>query len=260
MPSITLLRLKFPLNTAEAVQQLIGCKETLHVAEATRNKDSDGEDNDFDNGDENEDDSMIDGDAERYEYAGTPRQRCADEVDSDDGDDDISFVRLTPEQEVTLRARLAEVYPNFEPVMFSVFDAGHALHVSHPERMMKNGKDPTMPQHRPAFSPAAAFPIWYFFYGTLAEPEILAKVLETDDIPPLKAASVKGYKLGKMESYKVLEEVEDAESKVDGWAFSVANEEDATKLAIYETGAYASVDVRIQLEDGECIGRTFVRS
>ena len=103
--------------------------------------------------------------------------------------------------------------------------------------------------------------MWYFFYGTLADPETLAKVLETDDIPPLEHASVKGYKLGEMGSYKVLEEVEVGEVvEVIGRAFLVANEEDATKLAIYETGAYASVDVSIQLETGECVGRTFVKA
>jgi len=145
--------------------------------------------------------------------------------------------------------------------MFCHFDAGHALHVSHAERMIKNGKDPTMPQHRPIFLPTTAFPMWYFFYGTLADPHTLAKVLETDDIPLLKAASVYGYKLGEMGSYKVLEEVEDGEEvEVVGSAFLVANEEDATKLAIYETGAYALMDVSIQLEAGECVGRTFVKA
>jgi len=94
----------------------------------------------------------------------------------------------------------------------------------------------------------------------IAKPNILAKVLETDDVPPLEPASVKGYKLGEIGSYKVLEEVEDGESEVAGWAFRVANEEDATKLAIYETGAYASVDVSIQLEDRDCVGRTFVKA
>ena len=102
--------------------------------------------------------------------------------------------------------------------------------------------------------------MWYFFYGTLADPEVLAKVLETDDVPPPEPAIVQGYKLGEMGSYKVLEEVEDSESEVAGWAFRVANEEDATKLAIYETSAYASVDVSIQLEDRDCVGRTFVKA
>jgi len=144
--------------------------------------------------------------------------------------------------------------------MFCHFDAGHALHVSHAERMVRAGKDPTMPQHRSSCSPTTAFPMWYFFYGTLADPEVLAKVLETDDVPPLEPAIVQGYKLGEMGSYKVLEEVEDSESEVAGWAFRVANEEDATKLAIYETSAYASVDVSIQLEAGECVGRTFIKA
>ena len=68
MPSIIFLQLDYPLDTAEAVQQLIGCEETLSVSEATRNKDSDGEDDDHDTEDDRDHGKVGHEDAERYGY------------------------------------------------------------------------------------------------------------------------------------------------------------------------------------------------
>ena len=75
MPSITFLRLEYPLDTPEAVQRLIGCEETLPVSEATRNQDSDEEDDDYDTEGDQDSDKMSDDGAGRYDRAETPHPK-----------------------------------------------------------------------------------------------------------------------------------------------------------------------------------------
>ncbi|MCJ1377002.1 hypothetical protein MMC17_000092 [Xylographa soralifera] len=61
------------------------------------------------------------------------------------------------------------------------------------------GIDATLPQHRPStatpFLPAQdQFPVWYFFYGTLADPGVLAAQLRLggEEAPVLRSARVRG--------------------------------------------------------------------
>ncbi|KAH9985004.1 hypothetical protein F4779DRAFT_322317 [Xylariaceae sp. FL0662B] len=93
------------------------------------------------------------------------------------------------------------------------------------------GIDATMPQHRPnhsktVFAPAQnEYPVWYFFYGTLAEEEKLRWLLETD--PVYSSATVRGGFLktwaGK---YKALvDSPSDKETVVNGRACLIATPE-----------------------------------
>lgn len=117
------------------------------------------------------------------------------------------------------------------------------------------GKDPTMPQHRPESSickpTPVHFPKWYFFYGTLAERDILARVLDVSEISQecLFPATVKGGAIKTWQNkYKAL--VDEPGGVVAGRAYQVASAEHEDKLRVYETENYEVVeaDMDISLE------------
>jgi gamma-glutamylcyclotransferase (GGCT)/AIG2-like uncharacterized protein YtfP len=89
----------------------------------------------------------------------------------------------------------------------------------------------------------------YLFYGSLQEPVNLQKILDFASLPTLRPAQVSGYKLKLWGTYPAA--VEDAESSITGLAFEVKTEEDAEKLARYETNSYdiASCTIRVQEAD-----------
>ncbi|THY35801.1 hypothetical protein D6D01_01011 [Aureobasidium pullulans] len=124
-------------------------------------------------------------------------------------------------------------------------------------------KEPTLPQYRP-YKPTDLiqqnqFPIYYFFYGTLAESEILQRVLELgEQVPVLQKAYVKGAEIKMMGRYRGLEDSE-VEARVDGWAFLVEDEGQEMKLRVYETRMYEVVrcDVWLVGEGGVVKGLTF---
>lgn len=128
------------------------------------------------------------------------------------------------------------------------------------------GLDATMPQHRLSSSPVPTqdeYPVWYFFYGTLADPTVLTRHLALTEPPVLVPASVRGGRLktwgGK---YKAL--VDDAQASVSGGAFLVRSREHEDALRFYETDKYEVVRCRIFMDDdtgggGACLrhGLTF---
>jgi hypothetical protein len=94
------------------------------------------------------------------------------------------------------------------------------------------------------------YPVWYFFYGTLAKPDFLAQLFGS---PPgiehvLVPAHIEGGKLrtwgGK---YKAL--VDCSGRRVDGWVFEVESEEQEEVLCMYETAKYEVIRVRIEVEE-----------
>lgn len=133
------------------------------------------------------------------------------------------------------------------------------------------GKDTTLPQFRPqdphllSASPYFGrtqneFPVWYFFYGTLASVPKLCTLLplSRDDIPILYEASVTGVKMetwgnGK---YKALVNGPE-ESCVEGSAYHVMSEEHEDRLRKYETNAYEVVRCLIRIDGTEVQGCTF---
>lgn len=109
------------------------------------------------------------------------------------------------------------------------------------------GKDVTLPQYRPpdldtpgsSFGrPHDQFPVWYFFYGTLADAPKLASLLSLPEgeIPILYEASVRG---GRMETwgkgkYNALVDGPGT-SCIKGSAYQVMSEEHEDALRKYET-------------------------
>lgn len=106
-------------------------------------------------------------------------------------------------------------------------------------------------------------PTFYFFYGSLIQPEILRHI---QDIPKdqdikLRPAKLIGYSLSNWGQYKALVDGEPGE-EVRGQAYFVTSIEDKYKLARYETTAYKAKKCIIFFEDGmepgeEVEGMTF---
>ncbi|RAK97436.1 gamma-glutamylcyclotransferase family protein [Aspergillus ibericus CBS 121593] len=115
--------------------------------------------------------------------------------------------------------------------------------------------DPTLPQHRAShaevFYPMQdQYPVWYFFYGTLAVSDNLAARLGLSEIPMLRKAWVRGGVLrtwggGK---YKALIDGS-ANTRVDGWAYEVASADEEEMLRYYETDYYEVVRCDIHVQD-----------
>jgi hypothetical protein len=122
------------------------------------------------------------------------------------------------------------------------------------------GLDTTLPQNRPSSSlplqktqPSnEEYPVWYFFYGTLADEERLGRLLGPDHPLSLTPAWIAGGRLGTWAGkYKAL--VDDFDGgRVDGHAFLVQDQQAEDALRYYETGVYEVVrcDVHLQTPDG----------
>jgi hypothetical protein len=122
-------------------------------------------------------------------------------------------------------------------------------------------QDPHLPDTTPIFGRAhGKFPVWYFFYGTLANISKLRSLLSLpeDEKPVLQEASVMG---GKMEiwgngKYNAL--VDGPETRcVKGSAYQVMSEEHEDALRKYETSAYEGVRCLIKIGGATVKGCTF---
>lgn len=112
------------------------------------------------------------------------------------------------------------------------------------------------------------YPTYYFFYGILTRPPTLKRILDipaTAPDPVLRKAQITGYRLAKWGDYPALIEGDskDMGQVVMGYAYLVKGEDEAGKLAYYETSAYRVVDCLVRFVDGEMEGevvegRTFI--
>lgn len=120
------------------------------------------------------------------------------------------------------------------------------------------GLETTLPQNRPSSSlqrpqPAKEeYPVWYFFYGTLADEERLGRLLGPNHPLSLTPACIAGGRLGTWAGrYKAL--VDDyGGGRVDGHGFLVQDQQAEDALRYYETGVYEVVrcDIHLQTHDG----------
>ncbi|KAL9120890.1 MAG: hypothetical protein Q9187_002557 [Circinaria calcarea] len=129
------------------------------------------------------------------------------------------------------------------------------------------GLDSTLPQFRlddHSTSPSPAqdeYPVWYFFYGTLSNPEILSRIIALPDVtsPDLRPASVAGGVIRTWaDKYKALVDASD-DSYTDGWAYRVISEIQEEALLYYETEKYEVVrcEMLIQGDEHKVKGCTF---
>ncbi|EEP81521.1 predicted protein [Uncinocarpus reesii 1704] len=125
------------------------------------------------------------------------------------------------------------------------------------------GVDTTLPQYRPQGSGFVRpmqyqYPVVYFFYGTLGEPDRLVRLLGLKTAPKLEEATVAG---GKIKTWvggdKALVDGSFT-SRVRGVAYEVVSKEHEDALRRYETGKYEVVRCNIHTEErGVVRGLTF---
>lgn len=121
------------------------------------------------------------------------------------------------------------------------------------------GIDAILPQKRgiPVSPLQDQYPVSYFFYGTLAEPDRLSRILGLQNEPVLKAATICRGKLKMWGQYRALIDGDDRD-RVDGWMYVVENKEHEDTLRAYETCNYEVVRCDITLEGEEAVkGLTF---
>ncbi|KAJ4856964.1 gamma-glutamyl cyclotransferase, AIG2-like domain-containing protein [Trichoderma breve] len=112
------------------------------------------------------------------------------------------------------------------------------------------GIDTTLPQFRPNNS--ADYPVWYFFYGTLTDANILSRVigLDKDAIEYKQACVCRGRLSTWGEKYLGLVDADEG-SKVYGWAYKVKSQSEEDSLRVYETGKYEVVRCTMEFMDGD---------
>lgn len=125
------------------------------------------------------------------------------------------------------------------------------------------GIETTLPQYRQSVNAMAVmpgqdqYPVWYFFYGTLASKAMLASLftVEERELEDLKSATVVGGRVGKWgRRYNALV---DGSSAIEGHAFLVGSAEREDNLRRYETHAYEVVRCRMVIDGAEVLGCTF---
>lgn len=152
----------------------------------------------------------------------------------------------------TMKSQI-EIYlynkPDFRPTFIPYSRAAKKLSSisAHPTLSV----DSTLPQNRLRVDEAprplqSEYPVWYFFYGTLADPEVLSRVLATSCEPVYRSAEVRGGRLDDWGAYKAL--VDDERGVVSGRAFCVKNEDQEDTLRVYETHNYEVVRCLIEME------------
>lgn len=196
---------------------------------------------------------------------------------SEETGDSHLFCRITHSTKETLQSWLARENPSFAPTFIRVSQARKDL--ASMSLYPTLGIDSTLPQHRlsssssssssppidPSMSPMQdEYPVYYFFYGTLADPLFLAQVLslpegeenEEKEIPILKPAHVTGGVLRKTCGGKYLALVDGAATdRVSGFAYKVTTREREEALRIYETEVYEVVRCAITIKGEEGIVR-----
>ncbi|KAL4791752.1 hypothetical protein BDV19DRAFT_392821 [Aspergillus venezuelensis] len=100
------------------------------------------------------------------------------------------------------------------------------------------------------------YPVWYFFYETLADTEVLSEKLDLDTPPDLRPATVQGCMQLWAGKYKALV---DGDETISGWTYNVVSAEHEDMLRYYETDQYGIVRCRIFMQDKDeyIMGLTF---
>ena len=173
--------------------------------------------------------------------------------DDEDGGE-VTFCQLDTIAQENIRSYLINIGSRFQPTFVPYSQARKDLdeHSAYP--ML--GLDTTLPQNRlqnqnDIVKPRQSqYPVQYFFYGTLADPQVLTRVLRLRHQPTYQRATIAGGILktwaGK---YKALVDGP-IEAKVNGWAYWVETEEQESALRSFETAKYEIVRCVILLEDG----------
>ncbi|OQO00457.1 hypothetical protein B0A48_13806 [Cryoendolithus antarcticus] len=170
-------------------------------------------------------------------------QASADAGNDDSGNDSVNalFIKVSGSTRSKLDHWLSTEHPSHRPLFIAHKVARKDL-CSHSLSPFL-GLDATLPQHRPdTYAPPLPrqdeHPVWYFFYGTLADTDVLRRLLGDgpDDYYKLHPARVSG---GRLEmwahKYRALVDSDDRGAVVQGSAFLVQSAEHEEALRVYET-------------------------
>lgn len=174
-------------------------------------------------------------------------------------DHEASFCRLSQAEIYAFSCWATKHYPtkNFLKI---------PIRLAHkdPGKLAVLGHDGTLPHHRPCLpvkpteQSAPEYPVHYFFYGTLSDPERLGRLFGVPlcELSPLQPATLLDGRLrawaGK---YKAV--VDDPGGRVDGWSYVVASASQEHALREYEGDNYEVVAARLLIDGKETTGRTF---
>ncbi|KAI1282207.1 hypothetical protein F5Y07DRAFT_410800 [Xylaria sp. FL0933] len=178
---------------------------------------------------------------------------------TDDDDMPATFCKIDTSARNNILAYLSENQPRFQPTFIPYSMAAKELSATSAYPTL--GVDATMPQNRPSSANITSFvpsqnqyPVWYFFYGTLADPEVLGRLLGVE--PLYKDATVSGGTLktwgGK---YQAMTDCPGA--VVYGSTFLVRDQTQEDILRCYETEKYEVVRCEINTSDKKVKGLTF---
>ncbi|KAF2188331.1 hypothetical protein K469DRAFT_703839 [Zopfia rhizophila CBS 207.26] len=177
-------------------------------------------------------------------------------------DGEARFCRLSQSSIDALDSWTAKHYPR---KMFTKIRLG----IAHKDSLKLPilGRDPTLPHHRPSVPtspvkkriyPEYEYPVYYFFYGTLASPSRLSLLfgIPSSQLPRFEAAPLLDGQIrtwaGK---YRAL--VDSPGGKVEGCVYPVMSVDQEDALRVYEGDSYEVVGARVVLEGREMEGRTF---
>ncbi|OAL23213.1 hypothetical protein AYO20_11025 [Fonsecaea nubica] len=173
-----------------------------------------------------------------------------------------SFCQIDGVTRAKLLDWVAEHHSGFQPTIVRLTKAKKSLCSRSTAPTL--AQDSTMPQNRlddekdiPRPS-QDEYPVWYFFYGILADPEVLKHHLSLDAEPSLVPASIEGGEVGLWSGkYRALVDSWSESAKVFGSAFLVQSQDQEDALRFYETDRYEVVRCRILTEQGNLRGLTF---
>ncbi|KAF2868197.1 hypothetical protein BDV95DRAFT_500983 [Massariosphaeria phaeospora] len=177
------------------------------------------------------------------------------EVLDDEEDTESRFVVVDDATRATIEAHMR----GFSPIFTSLRTPADK-NLSRTSLAPTLGIDPTIPQHRVDTSPSPAqdeYPVLYFFYGTLAEPERLVRELGLDELPTLAPAEIRRGRMRMAGKYRALVDG-DEKDVVQGAMYVVGCREHEDVLRHYESDLYEVVRCDIFGEKGEMVkGLTF---
>ena len=201
--------------------------------------------------------------AEIQEIAGLdapPDVYHAEEGDSDDDDESYDYGSDDGEAIAATfcivdgRTKDAILNIGFCPFFIRLTDSAAKELSAHSRHPTLGVPDANLPQFRLDNNHAALpaqdeYPVMYFFYGTLCEPEVLISLLRLDEPPVFYAANVTGGRLTKTPGgrYNALVHGRSDET-VQGSAYMVKSRTEEDTLRDYETEMYEVVRCLINFE------------
>ena len=179
---------------------------------------------------------------------------------TDDDDEHASFAVI---DEAGKQNVVKKFGGRFKPTIISISRAEKALCTD--STAPKLEFDTTLPHHWPSEASALpqpqqhTYPVWYFFYGTLAEPDRLVRLLGLAEEPELCDAYVLGGRIKMWAGrYKgLVSDFSNPDARVDARAFLVESAEQEDALGYYETAKYEVVRCDVHVEAGVLQGLTF---